>query len=54
MNFKSWCQSKWYDHIDELFTYTGKPPAYEYKDYLLKYKWWLKREYRFQKSRQQS
>ncbi len=54
MNFKSWCQSKWYEHIDEMLMYTGKQPVYNYKEYFQKYKWWLKREYRFQKSRQQS
>ncbi len=52
MNFKSWCQEMWYNHIDEMVSVTGKPPCYTAKDYFTKYKWWLKREYKFQNCKQ--
>jgi hypothetical protein len=48
MNFRIWCQEKWYEHVDEMISDTGKPPVYHPKEYFQKYKWWLKREYRFQ------
>jgi len=47
MTFRSWCQSKWYEHIDELESY-GQKLTYDSIEYFQKYKWWLKREYRFQ------
>jgi uncharacterized protein CbrC (UPF0167 family) len=47
-NFRSWLQDKWYEHIDEMISYTGKEPEYRAKEYFNKYKHWLKREYRFQ------
>ena len=53
MNFRSWCQEKWYEHLDELSLY-GQPVPYDAKEYFQRYKWWLKREYRFQKTRNQS
>lgn len=50
MNFKFWCREKWFEHIAELESY-GQQPAYSQKDYFNKYKWWLKREYKYQRSR---
>lgn len=48
-NFRKWCQEKWYEHVDEMITYTGKAPVYHPNEYFNKYKFWLKREYKFQK-----
>ena len=48
MNFRSWCQEKWYEHVDEMIDITGKPPVYHPNEYFAKYKYWLKREYRYQ------
>jgi hypothetical protein len=54
MNFRSWVQNKWYEHLDELDSLMLPRPNYDVKHYFQKYKWWLKREYQFQKSSQQS
>lgn len=51
MNFRTWCQEKWYEHIDELISITGKTPSYNSKDYFAKYKFWLKREYKYQRGK---
>lgn len=48
MKFRIWCQQKWYEHVDEIILITGREPAYMAKDYFAKYKYWLKREYRYQ------
>jgi uncharacterized protein CbrC (UPF0167 family) len=48
MNFRSWCQEKWYEHIDEMVTFAGKAPGYTAREYFNKYRWWLKREYQYQ------
>lgn len=46
--FRKWLQDKWYEHLDELDSY-GQKPDYDIKHYFNKYKYWLKREYKFQK-----
>jgi hypothetical protein len=48
MNFRTWCREKWYEHIDEMVTYTGNEPSYNSREYFAKYKYWLKREFKFQ------
>lgn len=47
MNFRIWCQEKWYEHVDELDEYR-QPLVYGAKEYFAMYKWWLRREYRHQ------
>jgi hypothetical protein len=48
MTFRLWLQEKWYEHLDEL-QLLGQPiPKYDIKEYFNRYKYWLKREYRFQ------
>jgi len=47
--FRHWCNEMWFNHCDEVETYTGKRPDYKAKDYFAKYKWFLKREYSHQK-----
>jgi uncharacterized protein CbrC (UPF0167 family) len=45
MSFKNWCREKWYQHCEEVESFTGKNPMYDSKEYFRMYKWWLKREY---------
>jgi hypothetical protein len=47
--FRHWCQEKWYEHKDELAEY-GQSVQYTSRDYFEKYKYWLKREYRYQQN----
>ncbi len=44
--FRHWVQEMWYRHREECEVYrdSAKSPA----DYWAQYKWWLKREFRFQ------
>ena len=47
-SFRQWLISQWLDHIDEVIFWTGKVPQYTAQDYFAKYKWWLRREFRYQ------
>ena len=51
MNFRRWCQEKWYEHVDEMINLTSKPPVYHPSEYFANYKYWLKREYKFQEGK---
>jgi hypothetical protein len=51
MNFRRWCQEKWYEHVDEMINLTRKPPVYHPSEYFANYKYWLKREYKFQEGK---
>ena len=44
--FRLWVQEMWYRHKEECEAYrdSAKSPA----EYWAQYKWWLKREFRFQ------
>jgi len=46
-SFRHWLQNKWYEHKDELESY-GQDLPYSAKEYFARYKYWLKREYRYQ------
>ena len=48
MDFRYWCIQKWYEHCDEVEAWTGEPVKYLSKEYFLLYRWWLRREYRYQ------
>ncbi len=50
--FRQWCYEKWQDHCDEVEAWTGKRVLYLSSEYFSKYKWWLKREYRFETKEQ--
>jgi hypothetical protein len=52
--FKFWLKQKWFEHLDELESWGQPRPKYDPSSYFQMYKWWLKREYRFQKAREQS
>ena len=51
MTFRMWLQAKWYEHIDELIELGMPPPTYDISQYFNRYRWWLRREYRHQRSR---
>jgi hypothetical protein len=46
-SFRHWVQNKWYEHQTELEGY-GQPVSYNLSEYFARYKYWLKREYRYQ------
>jgi len=48
--FRAWVHELWLQNCDELFEFHQMP--YDQKEYFNKYKYWLKREYRFQRSKQ--
>jgi hypothetical protein len=45
-NFRTWCQNLWFDNRQENESY--RLPSYTMKEYFEKYKYWLRREYRYQ------
>lgn len=47
MNFRFWIREKWYEHLAELDS-LGIKCEYDQQYYFNKYRWWLKREYRYQ------
>jgi hypothetical protein len=49
MTFRIWCQSKWYEHQEELESYR-QPLSYSSAEYFNKYKYWLKREYKHEQN----
>jgi hypothetical protein len=54
MSFRQWLQQRWYDHCNEFEGWHRRSPDYNLKDYFDRYKYWLKREYRYyQKSNTQ-
>jgi hypothetical protein len=47
-SFRLWLQEQWYEHLEEISAWQKHEPEYTLKEYFEKYKWWLRREYRFQ------
>jgi hypothetical protein len=47
--FRLWVQNIWIDNCEENLAHNQTP--YKMKEYWEKYKWWLRREYKFQKSK---
>lgn len=47
-DFRSWLNQMWVEHLDELDAWGMPSPNYGPAKYFENYKWWLKREYRFQ------
>jgi len=45
-DFRHWVQEIWYKHVDECQQYRETPKTSS--EYWTQYKWWLKREFRFQ------
>jgi|TARA_B100000780_G_scaffold8009_1_gene5888 hypothetical protein len=40
--FKQFCTNKWYEHKDEIFSWTGKTVKYGEEYYFGKHRWLLK------------
>jgi hypothetical protein len=47
MTFRAWCREMWYEHCAELESY-GLSVPYQSAEYFRKFKYWLRREYRYQ------
>lgn len=45
-SFRDWLKDLWYENREERAAWGN--PALSLKDYFNQYKWWLRREYRFQ------
>jgi hypothetical protein len=48
--FRLWLQEKWFEHRDELDSLHLGVPDYTIQEYFNRHKYWLKREYRYQRS----
>lgn len=44
--FRQWINNLWYEHKRECLMYNGKPVDYDITQYVTRYKWWLKREFK--------
>ena len=52
MPFRSWVQEMYYENQDELLGWSEiNPSSYSLSTYFNRYKWWLRREYRYYQSR---
>jgi len=49
--FRHWCQQKWIEHLEEHDQWRMPRPNYDSTNYFNKYKFWLKREYQHETSR---
>lgn len=47
--FRIWVQNIWMENTEEYLTMSQNP--YTMEEYWARYKYWLKREYRYQRSR---
>ena len=47
--FKHWCRNKWFEHVEECLAWEGVEPTATSQEYFAKYKYWLKREFLFQR-----
>ena len=52
MNFRDWLRKIWVENCLEHDHYGELP--YTMEEYFQKYKWWLKREFKYQQSRKES
>lgn len=50
MDFRTWLIQMWEEHKLEVESWQGRLPCYNAAEYFQKYKWWLKREYKYQMS----
>jgi len=51
--FRLWLIKMWYEHQTELESYK-QPIHYNSTDYFKRYKYWLKREYQYQRKQHES
>ena len=53
--FRNFCQEKWFEHKDEIYTWTKKPlTEYDSEYYFRKHKWLLKSMYKDSLSQEES
>lgn len=45
-DFRLWVQNIWYENCQEHFAW--REPGFTLQEYFQQYKWWLRREYRYQ------
>jgi hypothetical protein len=50
MKFRAWCMEKWYEHKEEYLVIGQALPERDVQQYFNMYKYWLKREYKFQRN----
>lgn len=46
--FRYWVQEMWYEHVEETRAWEGVETSVTPKEYFVRYRWWLKREYQHQ------
>ena len=46
MTFRQYCNEKWFEHKEEILTWTGKPVGYDSDYYFRKHRWLLKTMYK--------
>lgn len=51
MLFKHWLLEIWAEHVDEKLTWEHESPEYSPGEYFARYKWWLRREYRYRQGK---
>jgi len=44
--FRMYCHEKWYEHKDEIFSWTGSTVEYDASYYFNKHRWMLRAMYR--------
>tara|TARA_B110000444_G_C18843964_1_gene600718 strand:+ start:1486 stop:1650 length:165 start_codon:yes stop_codon:yes gene_type:complete len=44
--FRLFCNEKWYQHKDEILSWTGGSVEYDAKYYLTKHRWLLRKMYK--------
>ena len=49
--FRYWCQNKWNEHLEEHDQWGQPRPTYDSTNYFNKYKFWLKRVYKHETTR---
>jgi hypothetical protein len=47
-SFRQWLNELWRENCDELDGY--RQPRHTFEEYFTRYKWWLKREYQYQRN----
>ena len=52
MSFRIWLENLWRDNCAEHDEFNE--PRYTLQEYFAKYKWWLRREYRYQQTLKES
>jgi hypothetical protein len=46
--FRNWLEQKWYEHVDEILAWEKHYPDELPAEYFRKYKWYLKRCYKYE------